>query len=115
MLIPRSVLEALGPFDESFILYGEDLDIAARMRDAGYEVFFTPEVEIIHEIGVSTGRSRRQLIMHSSGVFHYYRKHRVHRWSRWTLPIAWLVLRIRAEVEWLRTRLAHGRTTGSRR
>ena len=48
-----------GLLDEGFSLYGEELDIATRLRAAGWTVLFTPEVEILHEGGVSTGRSRR--------------------------------------------------------
>jgi N-acetylglucosaminyl-diphospho-decaprenol L-rhamnosyltransferase len=105
MLFPRRVLEEVGPFDEAFPLYGEELDMGTRLRDAGWRVVFTPEVEILHEIGVSTGRSRRQLVMHSMGIYRYYRKHRAHSWRRVTLPLARVVLRLRAEVEWLRRRL----------
>jgi hypothetical protein len=43
--------------------------------------------------------------MHSMGIYRYYRKHRARGWRRATLPIAWVVLRTRAEVEWLRLRL----------
>ncbi len=104
MLLPRAALEQIGLFDESFPLYGEDLDIAARLHDAGWGVLLTPEVEILHEAGVSTGRSRGQLTMHSMGIYRYYRKHRASGRRRVTLPLAWLVLRLRAEVEWLRVR-----------
>ena len=49
----------VGLLDEEFPLYGEELDLATRMQAAGWKVLFTPEVEILHEGGVSTGRSRR--------------------------------------------------------
>ena len=105
MLFPRTVFEEVGPFDETFPLYGEEFEIGTRLRDAGWRVVFSPGVEILHEIGVSTGRSRRQLVMHSTGIYRYYRKHRAHGWRRATLPLAWVVLRARAEVEWLRMKL----------
>jgi len=59
-------------------------------------------VEAIHEIGVSTGRSRRTLVMHSDSVYRYYRKHRARGWRRLTLPFAWAALRLRAELESIR-------------
>ena len=105
MLMPRAALEAVGGFDESFPLYGEELDMASRLRDAGWSVLYTPEVEVIHEIGVSTGRSRRMLVMHSDSVFRYYRKHRARGWRQLTLPLAWAALRLRAELESIRGRL----------
>jgi N-acetylglucosaminyl-diphospho-decaprenol L-rhamnosyltransferase len=105
MLFPRRVFEDVGPFDESFLLYGEELDIATRLGAAGYAVLFTPEVEVLHEGGVSTGRSRRTYRMHSDAVYRYYRKHRAHGWRRATLPLAWAVLRLRAEVAWIAGRV----------
>jgi len=106
MLFPRRAFDEVGVFDETFPLYGEELDMGARLRDAGWSILFTPEVEILHEIGVSTGRSRRTLLMHSMSIYRYYRKHRARGWRRVTLPLAWAVLRLRAEIEWLRGRSA---------
>jgi N-acetylglucosaminyl-diphospho-decaprenol L-rhamnosyltransferase len=106
MLMPRAALEEVHGFDEAFALYGEELDIATRLRDSGWSVLFTPEVEVIHQIGVSTGRSRRMLITHSNSIYRYFRKHRATGWRRVALPFAWALLRLRAEIEWLRGRMA---------
>jgi N-acetylglucosaminyl-diphospho-decaprenol L-rhamnosyltransferase len=104
MLVPREVFEEIGPFDEGFLLYGEELDLATRLRKAGRTVIYTPEVEIVHEIGVSTGRSHRIIRMHSRSMLRYYRKHRAHGWRKMTVPVAWAALTLRAELEWLRGR-----------
>jgi N-acetylglucosaminyl-diphospho-decaprenol L-rhamnosyltransferase len=101
MLLPREAIEAVGGLDEAFPLYGEELDLATRLREVGRSVWFTPAVEIVHEIGVSTGRSRRMLLMHSDSVFRYYVKHRSTGWRGATLPLAWVALRLRAELEWI--------------
>ena len=102
MLMPRQAIEDVSGFDEDFALFGEELDVATRLRDAGWWVLFSPAVEIIHQIGVSRGRSRRMLTMHSNSIYRYYRKHRAHGWRRVTLPFAWVLLRLRAELEWMR-------------
>jgi N-acetylglucosaminyl-diphospho-decaprenol L-rhamnosyltransferase len=106
MLVRRSVFEAIGRFDESFWLYAEELDLCTRLRNAGWKVLYTPALEIVHEGGVSTGRSRRTHVMHSDGVYRYYRKHRAAGWRRLTLPVAWAALRARAELVALRDRVA---------
>jgi hypothetical protein len=106
MLVPRAALDEVGLFDEEFLLYGEELDFASRLRDAGWTVLFTPEVEILHELGVSTGRSRRMVLRHSTSIYRYYRKHRARGWRRLTLPLAWGTLRLRAEIAWLMGRVA---------
>jgi N-acetylglucosaminyl-diphospho-decaprenol L-rhamnosyltransferase len=106
MLLPRKVFDEVGMLDESFLLYGEELDLATRLHDAGWSVLFTPNVEILHELGVSTGRSRRMTVMHSTSIYRYYRKHRAAGWRKLTLPLAWTALRARAEIAWLRGRSA---------
>lgn len=106
MLMPRVAFDEVGGFDERFPLYAEELDVATRLRHRGWHVVFTPAVEVLHEIGVSTGRSRATLLMHSRSVYRYYRIHRAGGWRRVTLPVARAALRLRAEIAWLRGRFA---------
>ena len=108
MLIRRDAFERVGRFDEGFWLYGEELDLTTRLREAGWKVLYTPELEIVHEGAVSTGRSRRTHLMHSASIYRYYAKHRSRGWRRATLPLAWLALRARAEIVALRDRAVRG-------
>ena len=106
MLLPRKVFEDVGMLDESFPLFAEELDMATRLRDAGWSVLYTPDVEVLHALGISRGRSRRMSVMHSTSVYRYYRKHRAAGWRKLTLPFAWTALRARAEFAWLVGRFA---------
>jgi N-acetylglucosaminyl-diphospho-decaprenol L-rhamnosyltransferase len=105
MLVRRNAFEQVGRFDEGFFLYAEELDLTTRLRGAGWTVLYTPELEILHEGAVSTGRSARMHRMHSSSIYRYYRKHRSGGWRRATLPFAWFALRARAELVSLRDRV----------
>lgn len=98
MLVRRRAIEEVGLLDESFFLYAEELDLCTRLREAGWWVLFTPEVEVVHEGGVSTGRSKRMTLEHSRSVYRYFAKHRAKGWRRMLLPLAWTVLRVRAEI-----------------
>lgn len=106
MLLPRKVFEDVGMLDESFPLFAEELDMATRLRDAGWSVLYTPDVEVLHALGISRVRSRRMSVMHSTSVYRYYRKHRAAGWRKLTLPFAWTALRARAEIAWLVGRFA---------
>ncbi len=105
MLLRRTALDDVGLLDERFFLYGEELDLCTRLRDAGWKVLFTPEVEVAHEGGVSTGRSRRMHLIHSRSIYLYFAKHRVRGWRRVLLPFAWISLRLRAELAAWRERV----------
>jgi len=53
IFMPRRVLEQIGLLDERFFIWFEEVDLCRRLRDAGYEIWFNPEVELIHHGGKS--------------------------------------------------------------
>jgi GT2 family glycosyltransferase len=57
MMMKRKVFEKTGGFDESFFMYGEDLDLCYRIQQQGYKVFYVHSAQIIHYKGESTKRS----------------------------------------------------------
>lgn len=57
MLIRKSVLDTIGLLDETFFMYGEDIDLSYRIKKAGFKNYYFPETQIIHYKGESTKRS----------------------------------------------------------
>lgn len=57
MLIRRTVLDKVGLLDETFFMYGEDIDLSFRIQKAGYQNVYFPETTIIHYKGESTRKS----------------------------------------------------------
>ncbi len=55
MLVRREAIAEVGPLDESFFLFSEEVDWCYRFRQAGWQVFFTPEAEAVHVGGASHG------------------------------------------------------------
>lgn len=77
MLLPRSIVDEVGFFDERFFMYYEDQDFCLRARQAGYELFTIPTAKIWHKVSASSGgnhspNERYQMAL-SSG--RYFRKH----------------------------------------
>jgi lipopolysaccharide/colanic/teichoic acid biosynthesis glycosyltransferase len=56
-MLRRSVYEAIGGLDESFFMYGEDLDWCYRVQQSGWKLYYVPDTKIIHYKGESTRRS----------------------------------------------------------
>lgn len=50
----RSVMEALGGFDEAYWMYAEENDLCARMRSAGHRIVYVPTAVITHFGGAGT-------------------------------------------------------------
>ena len=64
MWMRKSVLDQIGGFDETFFMYGEDIDLSYRVLKAGYQVYYFPEVSIIHYKGESTKKSSLNYVRH---------------------------------------------------
>ena len=57
MFLRQKVLNEIGYLDESFFMYGEDIDLSYRIIKAGYDNHYLPEAKIIHYKGESTKKS----------------------------------------------------------
>ena len=54
MLVRRAAIDDVGPMDEQFFLYMEDVDWCHRMRDRGWLVVLEPAATVVHHLGRST-------------------------------------------------------------
>ncbi len=54
MLLRRAALDKTGLLDETFFMYGEDIDLSYRIVQAGYKNYYFPNTTIIHYKGEST-------------------------------------------------------------
>lgn len=57
MLMRKTVLDEVGLLDETFFMYGEDIDLSYRIQLGGYQNYYFPETQIIHYKGESTKKS----------------------------------------------------------
>ena len=98
-LIRRELLDRIGLLDERYYIWFEEVDYCRLARDAGFEVWYTPEAAIIHHGGESFGQvfgPRKQQIFNRS-LRQYFRKH--HGLGAWlvlllihplSMALAWL-------------------------
>jgi GT2 family glycosyltransferase len=84
-IIRTEVLEKVGLFDPRFFMYSEEVDLCRRIKRAGYEIYYWPDIIVIH-IGGESSRQIKDLEHSSSGstqlvlwrmrsTLLYYRKH----------------------------------------
>ncbi len=57
MMLRKKVIDEIGSLDETFFMYGEDIDLSYRIVKAGYKNYYYPETRIIHYKGESTKKS----------------------------------------------------------
>ncbi|NJK40822.1 MAG: glycosyltransferase family 2 protein [Acaryochloridaceae cyanobacterium SU_2_1] len=77
MFIRREVLATVGPLDEGYFLYVEDIDWARRMQSSGWQIYYVPTAQIVHHhIAVSDKKLwSRYTWLHSQSMIRYARKY----------------------------------------
>lgn len=76
MLVRSEALEQAGLFDERFFMYGEDLDLAYRIKERGWKVFYYPAIEVLHHKGASSRKqSERSIREFYRAMRIFYSKH----------------------------------------
>lgn len=76
MLVRRAAYREVGGFDERFFMYSEEADWEKRIRDAGWEIAFTPAAEVVHLGGASGASEPARINRHFFDSLDYYeRKH----------------------------------------
>jgi GT2 family glycosyltransferase len=103
-IIRTEALAAAGPFDPRFFLYSEEVDLCKRIKQKGYEVWYWPDIAVVH-IGGESSRQIRSLELSGSGAqltlwrmrstLLYYRKHHG--------PAAWFAMLLEVIWYWARS------------
>ena len=75
MQVRKAAIERAGLLDETFFMYGEDLDWAFRLKQAGYKVWYHPAITVRHVKRASSSRSPRAQFEFWRAMLIFYRKH----------------------------------------
>jgi N-acetylglucosaminyl-diphospho-decaprenol L-rhamnosyltransferase len=75
MQIRREAIAAVGLLDETFFMYGEDLDWAYRIKKAGWIVVYHPQVVVKHVKKAASSQSKKAQFEFWRAMLIFYRKH----------------------------------------
>ena len=92
VLVRRDAFDAVGGFDESYFLYGEDLDLCRRLRNDGWGLVALPDRFAVHESGGSAASNAARELTWWRGTMRFA--------ARWWSPAAWSVAVVAAVVCW---------------
>ena len=90
MLIRRQVLEAIGLFDERYFMYYEDADFCQRAKNAGFEIWCSPQAKMWHKVSLSSQKQEpARRYFQTWGRAEFYRTYQ-HGFS-WVILLVYLV------------------------
>jgi hypothetical protein len=76
MFMRREALDEIGLLDETFFMYGEDIDLCYRIKKAGWKIVYYGKSKITHLKGASSKKQKSKLIYEFyRAMYIYYKKH----------------------------------------
>lgn len=74
MLINSSIMHEVGGLDESYFMYGEDIDLCYKVKELGYDVCYFGKYDVVHYKGAS-GKNKRLLYEFHKSMEIFYNAH----------------------------------------
>ena len=102
--VRREVYETVGPLDEDYFMYGEDLDWSYRIKQAGWKIYFYPNVTVLHRKKQSGRASADHALRAKTQKYFYdtmklfYKKHYRHRYSWFVTVLVELGIKLQAQL-----------------
>jgi GT2 family glycosyltransferase len=69
--VRTQLVKELGGFDEDFFMYGEDIDLAYRMKQQGHTIEYVPHFEVLH-LKYSSGLRNKDVALQNKIRSHFY-------------------------------------------
>jgi GT2 family glycosyltransferase len=71
LLLRRDALQDVGLLDEEYFIYGDEVDLQYRLREAGWHVYYLPSASTVHFGGRSLDRWRRRKMVYRGKLLFY--------------------------------------------
>ena len=76
MFMRKEALDTAGLLDETFFMYGEDIDLCYRIKNSGWKIIYYGESKITQLKGASSKKQKSKLIYEFyRAMYIYYKKH----------------------------------------
>lgn len=82
LALRREAFDQVGGFDPSYFMFVEDVDLCARLWEAGWTVRFSPVAEVTHAVGASVGARPFRMVVEHARSLNYFFSRRYARGSR---------------------------------
>jgi len=75
MFMKRSIYYEVKGFDETYFMYGEDIDLSYKILKKGYQNYYFADTQVIHYKGESTSKNVKYLRHFYQAMKIFYKKH----------------------------------------
>lgn len=107
LMMPRSVFERLDGYDETFFMYGEDLDLCYRVKEFGFSVIYYGKATITHLKGQSGLHTKSQTVIFHfyNAMLLFYKIHYLHRYNLFITALVYFAIKAKYLITLLKMKL----------
>ncbi|WP_425806371.1 glycosyltransferase family 2 protein [Desulfitobacterium sp. Sab5] len=107
LMMPNTVFEKVDGYDETFFMYGEDLDLCFRVKNNGFSVVYYGPVCITHLKGQSGLHTKSPLVTYHfyNAMLLFYKKHYLKKYNWLTTIAVYLGIKTKYALAVLKIRL----------
>ena len=99
MMMRKALLNEIGGLDETFFMYGEDIDLSYRIQKSGYKNWYEATTSIVHFKGESTKKGSLNYVkVFYKAMIIFARKHFVGTGAIWMILLYQIAVTLRAGV-----------------
>ena len=104
LAVGRSVLDRVGPMDEKFFMYYDEIDLCRRIKRDKGSVWYVPDIEVIHHGNKSSDQVPSEVSKWKcESKLRYFEKHM----GRWAVYVMTMNLILRTIIVWVFFGLGH--------
>ena len=89
MMVRSAVVDQIGSLDETFFMYGEDIDWCYRIKAAGWKIVYYSDAKIIHYKGASSKQKNKLIYEFYKAMYIFYNKHYKNEYSGITTAVTY--------------------------
>lgn len=78
LLVRTAAFRETSGFDTAFFMYFEDTDLCLRLAQRGYQIWYLPEISVLHHQGASSREARhraRMIVAYNASRYLYFTRH----------------------------------------
>jgi len=89
-LTKKEIIDRIGGFDKDYFAYGEDIEMAYRIKELGYKILYYPLWQVLH-LKYSSGLKKNDKKTREMTRFHFYQAMKIFYTKHYAKKNFWLV------------------------
>lgn len=105
MIVRAETIKQVGMLDETFFMYGEDVDWCYRIKEAGWKIIYNPKTSIIHYKGASSRKKPAKIVYEfHRAMYLFHKKNYANKYSILTNVIVYTGIIVKLGLELLKNK-----------